>query len=43
MVAAVSPAPPPTVISRGAAAGTYQAFPDACRLKNGDTVCVFYA
>jgi sialidase-1 len=30
------------VISRGAAAGTYQAFPDACRLQNGEIVAVFY-
>ncbi|MGC8784361.1 MAG: sialidase family protein [Armatimonadota bacterium] len=30
-------------ISRGEAAGSYQAFPDACRLKNGDVLCVFYA
>ncbi|MDW8321019.1 MAG: sialidase family protein [Armatimonadota bacterium] len=30
-------------ISRGGAAGSYQAFPDACRLRNGDIVCVFYA
>src|SRR6185295_4244125 len=28
---------------RGEAAYTYQAFPDACRLKNGDILCVFYA
>jgi hypothetical protein len=37
--------PPPlyTVISRGEAAGTYQAFPDACRLQNGDILCAFYA
>ncbi len=33
----------PKVISRGEQAGTYQAFPDACRLKNGDLLCVFYA
>ncbi len=31
------------VISRGEAAGTYQAFPDACRTKEGDIICVFYA
>ncbi len=31
------------VISKGAESGTYQAFPDACRLANGDIVCVFYA
>lgn len=31
------------VISRGEAAGSYQAFPDVCRLKNGDLLCVFYA
>lgn len=31
------------VISRGEAAGTYQAFPDVCRLPNGDLLCVFYA
>lgn len=30
-------------ISRGDAAGSYQAFPDACKLKNGEIVCVFYA
>jgi hypothetical protein len=35
--------PAPKVISRGEAAGTYQAFPDICRLKNGDLLCVFYA
>lgn len=33
----------PKVISRGDAAGTYQAFPDICRLKNGSLLCVFYA
>lgn len=31
------------VISRGEASGTYQAFPDICRLKNGSLFCVFYA
>ena len=31
------------IISRGPAAGTYQAFTDLCRLKNGDLFCVFYA
>jgi hypothetical protein len=31
------------VISRGEAAGPYQAFPDACRLPSGDLACVFYA
>ena len=30
-------------ISSGPVALTYQAFPDACRLKNGDILCVFYA
>jgi len=30
-------------ISRGEAAGTYQAFTDICRLTNGDLFCVFYA
>jgi hypothetical protein len=35
--------PPPKVISRGEAAGTYQAFPDVCRLQGGDLLCVFYA
>jgi hypothetical protein len=35
--------PPYKVISRGPAAGPYQAFPDVCRLKNGDLLCVFYA
>lgn len=37
-----SAAPPPKIISRGEAAGTYQAFTDVCRLKNGDLLCVFY-
>src|SRR6266699_2185332 len=31
------------VISRGEAAGSYQAFPDICRLKDGHLLCVFYA
>lgn len=31
------------VISRGSATGTYQAFPDSCRLDNGDIIAVFYA
>jgi len=31
------------IISRGNAAGPYQAFPDACRLANGDIIAVFYA
>jgi hypothetical protein len=35
--------PAPKIISRGEAAGTYQAFTDVCRLKNGDLLCVFYA
>lgn len=30
-------------ISRGKISGEYQAVPDACRLKNGDIVVVFYA
>ncbi len=34
--------PPYQVISRGEHAGSYQAFPDACRLPNGDILCVFY-
>lgn len=33
----------PIVISRGKAAHRYQAFPDACRLKNGDILVAFYA
>jgi hypothetical protein len=33
----------PRVISRGEAAGSYQAFTDVCRLANGDLLCVFYA
>lgn len=33
----------PRVISRGEAAGSYQAFTDVCRLQNGDLLCVFYA
>jgi sialidase-1 len=31
------------IISRGIASGEYQAFPDSCRLDNGDMVAVFYA
>lgn len=31
------------VISRGRLSGTYQAFPDLCRLQSGEIVCVFYA
>ena len=34
---------PHLVISRGAAAGSYQAFTDVCRLAGGDLLCVFYA
>lgn len=34
---------PHLVISRGEASGTYQAFPDVCRMSNGDLLCVFYA
>ena len=43
--AADATTPPPLykIISRGEAAGPYQAFPDACRLANGDLACVFYA
>ncbi len=43
MTALSSPAVGIPVISRGDVAGTYQAFPDVCRLKNGDLLCVFYA
>lgn len=35
--------PPYRRISQGEAAGPYQAFPDACRLQNGDILAVFYA
>ena len=31
------------VVCSGAAAGGYAAFPDVCRLKNGDLYCVFYS
>jgi hypothetical protein len=31
------------VISRGDAAGPYQAFPDVCRAADGSLLCVFYA
>lgn len=34
---------PPRRIVADAGAGGYQAFPDVCRLKNGDLFCVFYA
>lgn len=33
----------PRVICSGQAAGGYAAFPDICRLKNGDLYCVFYS
>ena len=35
--------PQHAVISRGEAAGPYQAFPDVCRMPSGDLACVFYA
>jgi sialidase-1 len=41
--AAPSGGKPHIVISRGEAAGSYQAFTDICRLKGGDLLCVFYA
>lgn len=31
------------IISSGDVSGTYQAFPDMCRLDNGDIIAVFYA
>lgn len=34
---------PYRTISKGEAGGEYQAVPDACRLKNGDILVVFYA
>jgi hypothetical protein len=44
-VPAAAAAEPPQhlVISRGEAAGPYQAFPDVCRLPGDDLLCVFYA
>lgn len=33
----------PKRIVTDAGAGGYQAFPDVCRMKNGDLLCVFYA
>ena len=41
--AAAADPPQHAVISRGEAAGPYQAFPDVCRLPSGDLACVFYA
>ncbi len=38
----VAPATP-VVISKGEQSYSYQAFPDACRLKNGDILVAFYA
>lgn len=44
MIATPTPQTHPyQIISRGPASGPYQAFPDACRLDNGDIVAVFYA
>lgn len=40
--AAAAKIPAPKIISQGPLSGTYQAFPDVCRLKNGDLLCVFY-
>ena len=34
---------PYNIISNGGSSGEYQTFPDACRLKNGDIVAVFYS
>ena len=34
---------PYKVISKGKLSGTYQAFPDICRSKDGELLCVFYA
>lgn len=36
-------APAPIILSKGKKSGTYQAFPDVCRLSNGEILCVFYA
>jgi Neuraminidase (sialidase) len=33
----------PHIVCSGKAAGGYAAFPDICRLKNGDLFCVFYS
>ncbi|MGC9320423.1 MAG: family 16 glycoside hydrolase, partial [Armatimonadota bacterium] len=38
-----SETPPYMRISLGEASGSYQAFPDVCRLQGGDLLCVFYA
>lgn len=40
---AAVPSPRPSILSRGDCSGAYQAFPDLCRLTNGDLLCVFYA
>jgi hypothetical protein len=40
--ATAAPAANPIVISRNDSTYTYSAFPDACRLSNGDIVCVYY-
>jgi len=31
------------IVCTGESAGGYAAFPDVCRLKNGDLFCVFYS
>ena len=43
LLPAVGQSPPYQVIVRDAGAGGYQAFPDVCRLSNGELLCVFYA
>ncbi len=41
--AAAADPPKYATISRGGEAGPYQAFPDVCRLPDGELACVFYA
>ena len=38
-----APANHPQIVCSGNAAGGYAAFPDICRLNNGDLFCVFYS
>lgn len=38
-----SPRQPHSIVCSGAAAGAYAAFPDICRTKTGDLLCVFYS
>ena len=43
LLAASSASAQHQIVCSGEAAGGYAAFPDLCRLRNGDLFCVFYS